>query len=53
MWKTIMSRKLSEEDTDKKKETLKKHTEVLETVLAVLEDTEKVESIMEEYDKKK
>ena len=51
IWKTIMSRDLNDNDLDKKQEKLKKHKEVLDAVLVILEDTEIVEKIMDKYDK--
>ena len=41
-----------EEDTDKKKKQIEKHRDVLEAVMTILEDIEKVEEIMIKYDKK-
>ena len=51
MWHTILSKQVDEEDTEKKKEKLKKHKDVLESVMAILEDTEKIDHIMNKYDK--
>ena len=51
MWQTILSKSVDEDDTEKKSEKMKKHKEVLEKVMVLLEDDDKVANIMNEYDK--
>ena len=52
IWKTILTTyHVDEDDLEKRKERLDRHKLVLNLVVEILENTELIDSIMEEYDK--
>jgi hypothetical protein len=52
IWKTILtSCHVDEDDLEARKERMDKHKKVLASVLEILDNTEMIDSIMEEYDK--